>query len=124
MTITLGSIAINENMYLDGINNAQVVATNQYRTIDGLSVPLIKETPGGRALTLGSVVDSSTMGIWCQNVVDEIKAIEALGQVLILDYHGDIYNVIITSVEFDQLLKWEEVSPTKKYTGVINMLEV
>lgn len=124
MSITLGGITISDNMYLDGIENASLASLQSERTVDGLSLTAAKATPGGRLLTLGSVVDSSIMGIWCQSVIDEIKAIEAVPQVIELNYHGDTYNVIIESVDFTQLFKFEPVTENKKYTGQVTLKEV
>lgn len=124
MSITLGGVTISDNMYLDGINNAALISAQQYRSIDGLSLVLSKKQSGGRTITLGSVVDSSVMGIWCQSVVDAVKLLEGDNSVLVLDYHGDTYNVLITGMEFTQLFKFEPVTSNKKYTGTITMIEV
>lgn len=124
--ITLGSITISDNMYLGGVTQAKQVIPQQLRTSEGLSLLTVHVTPGGRTLTLGTTnLNGATQGIWCQSTIDEIKDLEATAATVVLDHNGDIYNVkIVDTSDFSQFFQNEPVSPDKKYTGKITMIEV
>lgn len=124
--ITLGSIAINNNMYLEGVVKASPVLVTQQRTVDGQPVLSVTPNDGGRALTLGtSQLSNAIQGIWCQRVLDQLKAMQATGNSQVLNYHGDVYVVVIESTgSIVQLFQWEPITPDKKYVGPINLIEV
>lgn len=124
--ITLGGITISDNMYLGGITQSQQIAYQQVRTVEGLSKLTTVSLTGGRNLTLGTVsMNSAIQGIWCQSVIDQLKDLEKTNIDCVLDFHGDTYNVrIIDTTDFTQMFQFEEVSPDKKYTGSIKMIEV
>ncbi len=124
--ITLGGIVISDNMYLGGVTQAQQIAYQQVRTVEGLSKLTAVGLTGGRNLTLGTVsMNSSIQGVWCQSVIDQIKVLEKTNADCVLNYQGTIYNVrIIDTTDFTQMFQFEETSPDKKYTGSIKMIEV
>ncbi len=126
MTITLGSVTINSDMYLEGVEKANGVVTQQERTIDGVSYLTVVSNPGGRLLTLGtSQLGNAIQGFWCQDIIDALKILEDSGDAQTLDYHGTTYTVVITGMSgINQFLQWEEVGPNKKYIGVIQLTEV
>lgn len=124
--ITLGPVVISDNMYLEGVEKANSVSVEQVRTVDGESYLTVVPSPGGRTLTLGtSQLNGATQGIWCQTVIDEIKALEATGNAQTLSYQGEVYVVVISSTSsITQMFQREPLGPNKKYTGVINLIEV
>ena len=124
--ITLGGIVISDNMYLGGVTQARQVVPQQLRTSEGISLLTVHATPGGRTLTLGTTnLNGATQGIWCQSNIDEIKDLEATNVPVVLNHNGDIYNVrIVDTSDFTQFFQNEPVSPNKKYTGKITMIEV
>lgn len=124
--ITLGGVTISDNMYLGGLIKANPIEYQQDRTVGGLSVMTVFDNPGGRNLTLGtSNLQGSIQGIWCQHVLDQVKVVQKQGNPVVLNYHGDAYNVIITDTSgIEQLFQFEPVSPDKKYVGEINLIEV
>jgi hypothetical protein len=125
MAITLGGVTINDNMYLDGIEKAQLTQVEQLRTVDGNSIVRVKATPGGRTLTLGTQNrGGATQGIWFSQVIDQVKSLEALAQPVVLDYRGDTYNVLIVETDFVPFLQYEPEGSCKKFTGSITLLEV
>ncbi len=125
MTITLGGLDISDNMYLEGFESALLVSVEQLRTIDGISIVKTKPTPGGRNLTLGTQSKSgATQGIWCSELIDQIKDLELASQVVSLDYRGTLYDVIITGTKFTPFHQWELEGPYKKFTGSISLTEV
>ena len=113
-------------MYLDGLVKANPIAYQQDRTVDGIPVMTIFSNQGGRQLSLGtSQLQGATQGIWCKSVLDDLKAVQGLGNPVTLDYHGDTYNVLITGTsDINQLLQFEPDTPNKKYTGTIKLIEV
>ena len=123
--ITLGGIEISDNMYLGGVIESKQIEHEQVRTVEGISRLRTVPTPGGRELTLGTTNDKGVMGIWCQSVIEEVKALEATNQVLTLDHHGTIYLIKITDTsDFQPLFQWEPSSPKKHWVGNIKMIEV
>ena len=123
MTITLGGLEINDNMYLSGLENAPGIAFSQVRTILGTSVTAVKPLIGGRSLVLGSQKGKSLQGIWCSHIIDSLKPIESQGSVISLDYRGNIFNVIIVKTSFSPMLVSEVEGPNKKFTGEVYLVE-
>lgn len=125
MTITLGGVAIDDDMYLSGIETNQQVSVEQLRTIEGVSVVRVKSAPGGRLFTLGSQNGSGAIqGIWCWEIIEQIKAIELQAQSVELNYRGDFYTVFVTGTNFTPFLQFEPEGPYKKFTGSVSLLEV
>ena len=125
MTITLGGLDISDNMYLSGLESAQLVSVEQLWTIDGNSVVRSKPLNGGRRLTLGSQNQSGvTQGIWCLEDIQQVQVLEQLAQSLVLSYRGTDYNVIITGTTFNPLHQFEVEGPYKKFIGSISLTEV
>lgn len=125
--ITLGGVTISDNMYLGGIVEAKQIAHKQERTVTaGLSVLKTAPTPGGRTITLESTnLGGSIQGIWCQRVIEQVKAVEASNLPVVLDHHGTTYNVqIVDTTQFQQMFSFEASGPDKKYTGKITTIEV
>ncbi len=125
MTITLGGIDINNNMYLSGVESASLVSVEQLWTIDGNSVTRAKPLNGGRLFTLGTQNQSgSTQGIWCYEDIELVQALEQLAQGVVLNYRGTDYNVLISGTSFTPLHQFEEEGPYKKFLGTISLTEV
>lgn len=122
--IYLGGIEISDNMYLDGINDAALSASSQKRLLGGGSVVFIQPQIGGITFTLGSQTQKGIQGIWCQNVIDLLKPIEALATAVILDYHGDLYDVVIKEMTFTPIFQNQSESTNKIFTGTITLIEV
>ena len=124
MTITLGGITIDDDMYLSGVETNSQVALEQMRTIDGVSVVRVKPAPGGRTLSLGTQNQGGAIqGIWNWSVIEQIKALEVQAQSVILSYRGLTYSVYITGTEFTPFLQFEPEGPNKKFTGSVSLLE-
>lgn len=123
--ITLGGVSISTNMYLSGLESASLVSVEQLRTIEGVSVVRAKPTPGGRTLTLGTQNKSgATQGIWCWEIIEQIKTLELSASAIELNYRGDVYSVIIAGTSFAAFHQWEPEGPYKKFTGSITLIEV
>jgi len=124
--ITLGAITLNESLYLEGIDNAQNIAVSQARTLGGSLIVQTMQMDGGRTFTLGTVrADGSITGMWCQQQIDAIKALELIGGAVTLVYRDrGSFNVMISGTNFVQLYQREPVNIYKKYTGSITLIEV
>lgn len=124
--ITLAGISVSKNMHLLGVTQANQVAYQHTRTVEGVSKLLVKPTPGGRVMSISSSqIGNAVQGIWCQSVIDEIKAVEKLASPVLLDYYGDLYTVyIVDTTDFTQMFQFEPISPTKSYTGKVTIIEV
>lgn len=124
--ITLGNIEISDDMTLEGIIQNAGVVYQQKRSVEGYSDTFVQPSIGGGGYTLGSnLSNGSSMGIWCQETIEEIKALELTGAPQTLNYRGTLYRVyIVDTTDFTALFKWELESPTKKYTGNIKLIGV
>jgi hypothetical protein len=126
MTISLGGVVLNDNLYLDGIENSKGIDTYIVRTLGGLIDVRTMPRSGGRTLSLTTVNSNGALqGMFCQTAVDAIKLLEAEGIPVTLTYRNrGNFNVIITGVDFTQFRQNHDVSPTKEYTGSIQLIEV
>lgn len=122
--ITLGGIALNNNLVLNRVEVDPVVY-EQKVTIEGYSSVLVQENIGGEVLTLGTDSSSNSyMGLWCLGAINQIKALQRTVP-HVLDYRGEIYNVYIVEVKnFTALIKTQEETDDKKYTGSIKLIGV
>jgi hypothetical protein len=124
MTVSLGGVLLNDDLYLDGIENAKKLAVTRYTHLAGTSTTVAMPLSGGRTLTL-MTTSSPLQGIWCQSQVDQIKAIEGTGAQVTLTYRDrGNFEVIISGTNFKQFNKRESVNPNKKYTGSVTTVEV
>ena len=126
MTISLGGVALNENLYLEGVENHMGNSVNSVMTIGGLSITTTLARSGGRTLTLTTTNNSGALqGIFCQSDIDAIQEVEGSGLQVTLTYRdrGD-FQVVITGLSFTQFKQNEPVSPAKRYTGSIQLIEV
>lgn len=125
--ITYGSVIISDNMYLSGEIEATPHQFVKERTIDGNPVLKRFQTPRGRSFELGtatSTVGNGVQGIWCQDVVDQMKALQETGMSNTLDYHGNTINAVIADMSgIRQMFRWEPITPNKKYVGTIKFTE-
>ena len=121
----IGALLISDDMLLSGVVESSQVAYQQKRTVEGYSSVKVYPRVGGRPLTFGSDTSGGTvMGIWCQSLIEDIKLLELTGVPQTLDYRGNTHSVyIVDTSDFTPLFKWEEESPTKKYTGTIKLIE-
>lgn len=124
--IKLGTIDLNESLYLSGIDNANNIAISQSRTLGGGSVVQSVSLDGGRNFSLSTVnTDGSITGMWCQSQIDLIKEQEKTGVPILLIYRDrGTFNVLIISTNFQQYDQREPVHEFKKYTGSISMVEI
>lgn len=122
--ITLAGVELGENFYLNGLESAPLSASTQKRLIGGGSFVFIQPQLGGRTFTLGTMEDSGVMGIWCMSTIEALKVFEQQAAYVVLDYHGDIYNVLIVRMEFEPFLQNEPEGPNKSFTGTITFIEV
>jgi hypothetical protein len=113
-------------MYLGGIAEAKQVVHEQKRSIEGVSFLTTRVLAGGRNLTLGTTnLNGAVQGIWFQQDVDQIKALETANASVTLNYHGDVYTVkIVDTSDFKQMFQSEVVQPCKAYLGTVKMIEV
>lgn len=122
--ITLAGVQLGENLYLNGLESAPLSASTQKRTVGGESVIFIQPQIGGRRLTLGTMQDSGVMGIWCQSIIQDLKVFEQQAVPVVLDYHGDLYDMLIIGMKFEPFLQNEPEGPNKSFIGTITLIEV
>lgn len=124
--ITIDSMTINCDMYLKGVGSALQVLVQQDRDLNGDSHILVSKINKGRSFTLGTQSNGSAIqGLWTLDEIENLKVIEGNGLPVVLDYRGNIYNVIITSISEPTPFKINEVeSASKRYTTIVNILEV
>lgn len=121
----IGPLTLSDNMsFVGDVESSQVIYEPQ-RTIEGLSKVTITEKIGGRIFTIGSdLSDGSTMGIWCQSDIEDVKALELSRAPQTIIANGKTYSAyIVETTNFTPMFKQEPSGPTKKYTGTIKLIE-
>lgn len=122
--ITLAGVELGENLYLNGLESASLSGSTQKRLLGGGSVVFIQPQLGGRTLILGTMQDSGIMGIWCQSKIQELKVFEQQAMAVTLDYHGDIYTVLIIQMSFEPMFQNQSEGPDKSFLGELKLIEV
>jgi len=122
--ITLGGVTISDNMVLLGVEQANSVTTEQIRAADGTPYVKLYDSPGGRALQLGTSQIGKIQGIWYQSVLDELRAVQDLKTPVVLNYNGEVFTVYITDFSsIEPLFQNEKRGPCKRYIGLIDLIE-
>lgn len=124
--IALDNMTINCDMYLKGAESGLQVLVQQDRDLDGDSHVIINKINKGGSFTLGSQSDGSAIqGLWTLDEIQALKVIEGNGQPVVLNYRGNIYNVIITSLSEPTPFEINKLETAeKRYTMLVNILEV
>lgn len=122
MTVSLGSVILSDHLILQGTEAAPGVSFSARRTLGGMMVvQLGPSLPSGRELALQSENHLSHAD------VAAVKALEALGQPVVLVHPRATVSVLIVGV--DVAADTEFVDPAAGgadpwYSGTINLLEV
>ena len=118
MTVSLGGIALSDELILDGIETATEVVITQRRTLAGVSNLTADPAPGGRQLQLQG--DNH----WDLAQVDAIRALRALMQPVQLVHHRGTFDVLIGAIDVDPSISYSNPDDTTWYTGTVTMIEV
>lgn len=121
MTVSLGGIALSDDLVLQGIEEAPGIAMSARRTLGGRQIVQVGPSlAGGRVLSLQSE-NHLTL-----SQITAIKAIESTGQAVILVHHRGTFSVLITGTEVDPdtLLANPDTATNQWWSGKINMIEV
>lgn len=126
MTVSLGGVVLNSNLYLDGIENAPRIAVNKFRHLAGTSTLQTMSMSGGDTLILTTTNDKGVrQGCFTQAQIESLKALEGAGVAVTLTYRerGN-FNVLIRGTNFRQLEQNVAYSASKQYTGSITLEEI
>ena len=120
--ISIGGLVLSDHLYLDGIDNAQMVAYSARRTLGGRMVVQVSPSlVGGRVLSLQSE------GHINHSQLASIKAMESLGRVVTLIHPRGTFSILITGTELEPDTMFSDpdsaAAGTIWYSGKINMIE-
>ncbi len=126
MTIQLASVILDDNLRLDGIENAADVAISPYNTIGGGSGAQILLTGNtGRTLSLVATNEGSNLkGVFLLAQIEELKAIAAAGSPVVLSHHRGNYTVLITGFDVASAEDHADPQPDEWLYGTIQLFEV
>jgi len=117
MTVTLGGIALADDLVLTGLEVAAVVA-GQRRTLTGTPVLQVAESPGGRTL----ILDGENHFTLAQ--LEAVRTLSAAGQPVTLSHHRGTFAVVITAIEAEPAINYANPGPLDWYSGTITLIEV
>ena len=126
VAIKLDTLDVSPDMYLDNVLQEELVTTQVDRNLDGEANIIIKSKTGGNLMTLGSQTGSNGIqGIWHQQDLEDINTLIRSKRIVVLDYRGDLYNVIVLSISNLRPFETNEIEgPCKRFTANINLIEV
>lgn len=127
MTVKIGNIVLDDNLYLDGLESSKDVAAAKYTSLGGettvLTIPL---STAGRELSLGTKgTGNRVYGFFTLEQIEGLKAIAAGGQQTTLVHHRGVFTVLI--VDTSDLAPDEVIvnpDPNQEYYGSIKLIEV
>ena len=115
---TLGSIALSDNLVLQGLDSAPDIVVNQRRTLTGESVVQTGPVSGGRTLSLQGDNHFTLADI------QAVKIMAKLGLPVTLTHHRGTFTVLITGTPVDPATQIANPDPDAWYSGEITMIEV
>ncbi|MBU1140879.1 MAG: hypothetical protein KKA76_18035 [Proteobacteria bacterium] len=127
MTVQLGSIVLDDNLQLFGIEQAMDIAVDQVVNLDGSSVLQTMVMGGsGRALAMVATQDGNTVGgVFLRSQIMAIKSLASGGQPVTLIHHLGTFSVLIISTEdISPVINYADPRDDDWYVGSIQMIEV
>ncbi len=115
---TLGTVTLSDDLILEGLENAPLIAYSQRRTLAGESVVQVAPVLGGRELAL--VGDNH----FTLAEIEAVRALAEAGQPVTLTHHRGTFRVLVVSIETDPAVDHADPRPDDWYAGRINMIEV
>lgn len=126
MTVKIGNIILDDDLRLDGIEEAGDIVVSQYVAFDG-SVDLLTMPPATqRQFSLAATPSGSgSVGAFTLAQLQAIKAVAAVGQPVTVAHHRGTFSVIITGIQ-EIVNIADHANPTADdwYTATITMIEV
>jgi len=126
MTVQIGSIVLDENLQLYGIETAKDIAVEQIGVMDGSSVFQTMSFGGGRSLSLtAAIYGDASVGVFLRSQLMAIKQLSAAGMPVPLIHHLGTFSVLILSTEdVIPVIDYADPRDDDWYVGSIQMIEV
>lgn len=116
----LGEIELSPHLILRGQHEWRECNIEEKRTIDGLHLWFTDTARGGRPLTLDGSGGHFTVG-----ELTRIRALQALGEPVVLTHHSGVYNVLIAGIEgVDPPIDYADYNDADWVSAQINLIEV
>lgn len=125
MTVSLGGLALSDDLALYGPVNGSKMLLQVQQTLGGSVVVAGLPIVSGREFVLqGSDDDGRVAGVLTKTQVDQLEAMRDTMQTVELVHHVGTYSVIITAIEVQAVAG--EVDPVAAtwFVGTVTLLEV
>lgn len=127
MAVTLAGITLNDNLYLEGVDDDPPVLSSTRNLLGGNNVVQLQAKLSGPAMRLTSFGPNPRIGWFCQHQFDSIRTIARAGNAVSLthDRKGTIQVIILDIVDVEQLdSNIPQSNPNKRFSGSIILQEV
>lgn len=125
MTVQLGGIDLNNSLRLEGVEESPPINYSVRELLGGNSVIQTDERTAGALLRLTAIGGSVRVGKFCEQQLDSIRTIAAVGNQVSLVHPRKSCQVFILGIENVQEAEPREpFGPTKEYSASIILQEV
>jgi hypothetical protein len=124
MTVSIGGVALSEDLTLQGLINESKMLLSVNQTLGGGVVTRGVARSGGRELILEAVRDGGIVGFFTGEQAAQLAAIRDSMQAVELVHHLGAFVVIITAIDLKSVTGVVDPSDETLYYGSINMLEI
>jgi len=127
MTISLGGIALNDNLLLTDPSDSPQVAMSVRQTF---GVPVVQKMArsAGKTLVLSSLMEGNSVrgGVFTQMQKEQIAAVRDAGNVVTLVHPRGTFTVVIPVDGVQLVPMWKKLSPgpDEAHTGTVTMITV
>jgi len=127
MTITLGTISLNDHVSWRGRWNEPVVPGSEMVTLGGKVIVQRDIASNSSEIVLEAIEENNVRkGYFTQSQLEGIRAYRDAGTVVSLSYHGESVNVIVKNdgIQVEKVLWQSTFDALEKYLGSITLMRV
>ena len=127
MTITLGSVTLNDHISWRGRWNEPITPGSEMVTLGGLVIVQRDIANDSSEIVLEAIEeDNVRKGYFTQPQLEGIRAYRDAGVAIVLSYHGESINVIVKNegIRVEKVLWKSAFDNLEKYLGSITLMRV
>lgn len=126
MTISLGTITLDDRLLLRGTFSSPQTSIKISRTLSGVNVPTSRPTPGRELELTTEGPNGVKAGLFTRAQLNDVAALRDAAQPITLSYHTATYRVMLPSdsIQVSSVTESAVSNSANKFIGSIRLVEV
>lgn len=126
MTVSLGGVALDDNLRLDGVLTQSSMAGSARATIGGICVQLVAMSAGKTLQLVATLDGSSVKGMYTGAQLASLSALRDAGAAVTLVHHLGTWQVWIPpdGIAVEQVFDYSDPDDAAWYVGTITLITV